>query len=674
MQIHLQKDAFLRQLFPGLAEADWQDDARLAQYIRNAYSKGGYTPEVSVEGDVIRIEVDEAEAASTRQAYAQVVKLAERGQYAQARAILQPILEKGTQNADLYRIYGQILAEEGEAASAMDYLIEALRWNPKLTDALILMGNLYAEKEGDMDTAQLFYDRVMELDAGNYLALNNIGGVWAKTGQLDKAISFFERSLQAQPDFPNALYGLALAHYKNGAYRESFEQCLSAMRGAKMKGSSAHFLKLFLELMQESATAYTEAVAASDVYQELRRKLEKETGKDIVVRAEEQIPTAAKLEVGEYKQRPEHRVLYKPGHPAVAHLIMHELIHLELITEARAIQENQLFTTSHKEAQQFRSRAGAARKRLAKAGFDEARIAGFMDMLFNGINSQLYNAPIDLFIEQRLYARYPALRPVQFLSLLRLNREAIQGANTESAKAYSPRFVRDANIVLSFTQLFLFRELFGLDLASEIKEPRLHKKAKKLYADFLKMRDDKEPGEEYDLIEWWGEDLELQGLYTLVRESPLPAAAAEPANDEQGLTPEALMDALEQDPYGINSKDIAEEEAMQQFIDAQRSSGLNMAVVMYMVDALRHFKGRPKKEAKDAGFEIAELGRSGINPERGERYSLSSIPGVDFTGWKLLAYMYVSWSIFEPQLVGELQLDFEEEYALAQQLHQKGML
>jgi hypothetical protein len=33
------------------------------------------------------------------------------------------------------------------------------------------------------------------------------------------------------------------------------------------------------------------------------------------------------------------------------------------------------------------------------------------------------------------------------------------------------------------------------------------------------MRADKEPGEEYDLVRWWGEDLELKGMYRLVGES-----------------------------------------------------------------------------------------------------------------------------------------------------------
>lgn len=62
--------------------------------------------------------------------------------------------------------------------------------------------------------------------------------------------------------------------------------------------------------------------------------------------------------------------------------------------------------------------------------------------------------------------------------MLNLLREAIAGANNETAKKISPKFVRDANIVLSFTQLFQFRELFGVDLVNQIREPLLGKEGK----------------------------------------------------------------------------------------------------------------------------------------------------------------------------------------------------
>ena len=39
--------------------------------------------------------------------------------------------------------------------------------------------------------------------------------------------------------------------------------------------------------------------------------------------------------------------------------------------------------------------------------------------------------------------------------------------------------------------------------------------SERLYQDYLDMRSDKQPGEEYDLIEWWSEELMLQPSFAL---------------------------------------------------------------------------------------------------------------------------------------------------------------
>lgn len=88
----------------------------------------------------------------------------------------------------------------------------------------------------------------------------------------------------------------------------------------------------------------------------------------------------------------------------------------------------------------------------------------------------------------------------------------------ELVKLYFFWFVCDVNIMLFFIQLFLFWELFGFDMIGEIKELRLYKKVEKFYVDYLNMWVDKEFGEEYDFVWWWGEDLELEGMYWLVGE------------------------------------------------------------------------------------------------------------------------------------------------------------
>jgi len=46
-------------------------------------------------------------------------------------------------------------------------------------------------------------------------------------------------------------------------------------------------------------------------------------------------------------------------------------------------------------------------------------------------------------------------------------------------------------------------------------------------------------------------------------------------------------------------------------------------------------------------------------------YEIDSIPGKIFSGYQILAYYYVSWSLAIPEMVAQLQLPYEEEYKLA---------
>ena len=47
---------------------------------------------------------------------------------------------------------------------------------------------------------------------------------------------------------------------------------------------------------------------------------------------------------------------------------------------------------------------------------------------------------------------------------------------------------------------------------------------------------------------------------------------------------------------------------MEKFQKSQQSIGTNMAVVMFMVDALQFFEGKSKEEIKKIAFEIAMQG------------------------------------------------------------------
>lgn len=101
------------------------------------------------------------------------------------------------------------------------------------------------------------------------------------------------------------------------------------------------------------------------------------------------------------------------------------------------------------------------------------------------------------------------------------------------------------------------------------------------------------------------------------------------------------VDELEKDPFGINEKDPVKEKEMEIFQKNQAEIGLNMAVVMFMVDALQFFVNLSKEEIKKVAFEITMQGTQGYNPENKD-YRISAIKVKLFSGYHIVAYYYVS--------------------------------
>ena len=65
-------------------------------------------------------------------------------------------------------------------------------------------------------------------------------------------------------------------------------------------------------------------------------------------------------------------------------------------------------------------------KRLRNKGIPQKSIDKTLHMLFEGITMQIYNTPIDSFIEDYLYKEFAELRPYQFLSIYAILNEGRQ--------------------------------------------------------------------------------------------------------------------------------------------------------------------------------------------------------------------------------------------------------
>ena len=145
---------------------------------------------------------------------------------------------------------------------------------------------------------------------------------------------------------------------------------------------------------------------------------------------------------------------------------------------------------------------------------------------------------------------------------------------------------------------------------------------------------------------------------------------------ELGRSQEAdglFLKTIEMDPLS----DVAEKARAARTSMAQSSlrgvTGENARTdaTMYCLQGLRKFRELEAQEVRAIVFEIAMLGRGGLdinNPEK--RYSLRSMPG-DFSGLQLVSLMYVGMKLFDPK--ADFGIDLSKEYDAALRLFEKGV-
>ena len=129
---------------------------------------------------------------------------------------------------------------------------------------------------------------------------------------------------------------------------------------------------------------------------------------------------------------------------------------------------------------------------------------------------------------------------------------------------------------------------------------------------------------------------------------------------------EAYRRAIETNPHN----DLAEvarkasSQLAQTSFDAALPEGIARPdAVEYCIAAIREFRGRPAEEVQRIAFEIATLGRAGLDVKNTvKRYRLNSLPG-EFSGLQLVCLMYVGFQIVAPGTV--IGFDLAKEFAEA---------
>ena len=239
---------------------------------------------------------------------------------------------------------GQILSDEGDQEEAINCLIDALRWDSKNGWALLMMGNIFAKFKDDIPTAMTYYDQALIANPNDNITMNNIGANLMNQGKNEEAKKYFWEAIKINDKYPNTHYALSLIAAEDNDLPSAF---FSLVQSIKLSTSDDALHKSAVKMAFELAKTLTDSESGKKIFREYRHKLEFEGGKEIDIVVDAEIPTAAKIEFAENYAKPKHLVKYKPNYPAVEHLIMHELVHLDFVIEARKEDLNQLFVEGY---------------------------------------------------------------------------------------------------------------------------------------------------------------------------------------------------------------------------------------------------------------------------------------------------------------------------------------
>ena len=132
------------------------------------------------------------------------------GRVAEAEASFERGLQSSSDDANLHRELGLLLADSGEADRAQVHLEESIRLASRMNaEAHVALGALLA-RQGKLAEATKHYDLVLEQEPRNPGARNNRAIAMISVGRIDDARRDLERLVEDHPEFADAHNNLAL--------------------------------------------------------------------------------------------------------------------------------------------------------------------------------------------------------------------------------------------------------------------------------------------------------------------------------------------------------------------------------------------------------------------------------------------------------------------------------
>lgn len=158
------------------------------------------------------------------------------GQDATIRALFERWMRLDPSSAEARGRYADFLLDIGHRQYKEGLVIEAggnfeaaIRLNPSLAEAYNGLGVIY-RKSGDLDRAIEFYERAAALDSVNVYAFINLGNLYDDRGDPERAVAYYRKAIRLQPNAADAYYNLGITYERTGSQKESLEALRQAAR------------------------------------------------------------------------------------------------------------------------------------------------------------------------------------------------------------------------------------------------------------------------------------------------------------------------------------------------------------------------------------------------------------------------------------------------------------
>src|SRR5438094_3527987 len=647
-QIRL-KTSDLFEIDPQTAERP-KEFAAITEYVLKHY---GFLPKpiaVTVENDEVVISYPDEPDAKREEAAklaARAVKRASEGNYEKAIGIYRRVLELQPSFHAARRDLAMAHMELGDVDNATNHLIEVLRLDPKDAWSWVVLGNLYIREKGDLETGEKFLRKALEIKPSDAWALNSLAAGFQKKGQTREAIDYFDKAIEASPEFANPYYGKALTLAQDGQSEAANDTLTQLFAEAKMQDDRSQPVfdgarELYVTVQRKLAVEHHSDAFKS--VQDYKAKMEKLSG--FPVRFEEtdfEDMLGATIQMAWKHGRDYHVIKTRRGYDPelLAHLEAHELTHLKLESEARQKGKNLFFATSAQSREAgIRSIAGDVRK-LEKQGYSEESITKMTLSIVAGLTGFLFNCPLDMTIERYIRNTFPSLQPAQFLSLRGMALEAAQTNTNPQIRQVTPRKIMQASLALNGAYSLFLDNLFegAATFSALYRRFETFVLSQKLFNRWVDQADTLKSGDDYKRRD---EFSELTGLRDWYEWKPDPGQhEVIEAPHKEGTTNPALL--REKHP----------------------------AAVFYFLDAFKRFDAMTPEQIRNITFEIALLGRDGLDyASPDEKYELRSIPNRKFSGLHLMCLMYAGFKRVAPEQ--DVGMDLNDPFLTALQLHETG--